>query len=66
MATDKTTEIAAVEAVTATGLASITHDGTSQTFDRAALRKELRELRQQDTTHTDRRPFISRIDLSGF
>lgn len=62
---DNTTRIAEIQAILRAGVRTVANDGTSITYDFAELRKELRQLMQEDDTQKGRRPAISRIKLQG-
>ena len=58
--------IAAIDEKLASGVRSVTVDGTSTTIDLAELRKERSDLEQQLPATKLRRPQSARIYLGGF
>lgn len=60
------TRIAELEELLASGVQSVSTDGTSTTFDLSSARQELRDLRKQLPGAKNRRPVASRIHLGGF
>lgn len=55
-----------IDEILETGVSSVSVDGTSTTFDLAALRRERQTLRQKLPEYRARRPRASRINLGGF
>lgn len=60
------TEIARIRAILREGASTVTTDGTTVTYDLAALRRELRQLEAEDDTTRGRRPVAASINLGGW
>lgn len=63
---DHSARIAEIREILRAGVTQVTTDGTTITYDFAALRKELRELMAEDDTQQGRRPVLGQIYLGGF
>lgn len=60
---DNTARIAQIREILRTGATSVASDGTSVQFDFQQLRKELRDLEDQDDLRHGRRPVAASIKL---
>lgn len=58
------TEITQLEMILNTGATTVVVDGQKVTYDLAAVRKRLRELRRRQ--NPGKRPVVSSINLSNF
>lgn len=61
---DKSDEIAALEAIQNAGLDQVTVDGVTTKWNASSLAKRLRNLRLVDDTDANRRPVACRIKLT--
>jgi threonine aldolase len=62
---DNSARIAEIRAILQAGARQVTVDGTTVTYDFAALRQELRELMSEDDILRHRKPRISSINLGN-
>ena len=63
---DNATKIATLQAILDAGASGVSVDGESVKYDLAAIRKEIRELKQADPNFRNRRPRAASINLGGF
>ena len=64
---DHTTEIARIRELLRSGAKSVTVDGVTTTIDTAELKRQLRELiNDDDASVGNRRPFAQGVYLGGF
>ncbi len=63
---DNATKIATLQAILDAGASGVSVDGESVTYDLAAIRKEIRELKQADPNFRNMRPRAASINLGGF
>lgn len=63
---DNSDKIAQLQAIRDAGIRSVANDGTSISYDPAAVAKALREAQAADDTHRGRRPAAPSINLTGF
>ncbi len=63
---NNTAKIAALENILQSGVTSYTIDGRTVTYDHDEIRRQLRDLRQNDDSQSGRRPVVSRIRLGNF
>lgn len=61
---DHSERIAQIQQILRAGATSVSVDGVTVTYDFESLRRELRQLMQEDDVHKGRRPVISHLDLS--
>jgi hypothetical protein len=63
---NNTAKIAALENILQAGVTSYTIDGRTVNYDLDEIRRQLRDLRQNDDSQSGRRPVVSRIRLGNF
>jgi hypothetical protein len=61
---DKSAEIAKLEAIQDSGLDQVSVDGVTTKWNRDTVAKRLRSLRAVDDTNANRRPVVARIKLT--
>lgn len=59
-------QLAEIDAKLASGITTVSADGTSTSVDLAALRRERETLQRRLADYRGRRPVCSRINLGGF
>jgi hypothetical protein len=62
---NNTALIAQLEAILQAGVATVTIDGTTTTYDLESVRRQLADLRRTDTTQNTRKPKCASLNTSG-